>query len=375
MQQGALDSHFDVIVLGAGPGGSAAATESARHGLRTALVGRDSDQRPNIGECLPPGIRPELEKAGVWEEFLRAGHIASAGICSVWGTRVPSDRDFVFSPYGAGWHIDRARFDEMMRNAALRCGAEAVNCSALRRATRTDKGWQLDLGQCVVTGSLVIDATGRASVFARRIGVKRRSLDSLTGVAGYFFVRAEPVLLVEAVENGWWYTAPLPEGRLIAVFLADAEYIQRAALTDPERWLALLRGAAFSAERIARPSESETPAIRILPAESSFLEQIAGDAWIAAGDAAAAFDPLSSQGIISAIASGRAAAQTANAWLDGDKQASGRYAASTRRKYAEYLAHREIYYGIERRWPSSSFWQARQAPSAMLAANRKVLSA
>src|SRR5882724_3457694 len=97
--QGALMPAHDIVVLGSGPSGAAAAAELARRGLRTALVGRTVDLRPNVGECLPPGIRPQLEKAGVWEAFLHAGHTPSAGIRSVWGSPEPADRDFILSPY------------------------------------------------------------------------------------------------------------------------------------------------------------------------------------------------------------------------------------------------------------------------------------
>src|SRR5271154_4073596 len=117
------DRSRAVVVLGAGPCGSAAAAELARRGWPTVLVGRTCDRRPNIGECLPPGIRPQLEKAGVWEEFLHAGHTLSLGIRSAWGSQTLADRDFLLSPYGAGWHVDRARFDAMMRASALRSGA------------------------------------------------------------------------------------------------------------------------------------------------------------------------------------------------------------------------------------------------------------
>src|SRR5438045_2959415 len=244
----ARESAFLAVVLGAGPSGSAAAAELARRGLPVALIGR-SDPRSNIGECLPPGIRPQLEKAGVWPEFLQAGHTPSTGIRSLWGSPAPGNNDFLLSPYGKGWHIDRSRFDAMMRASALHCGAKWLECQAVRQVERLRQGWRItlsaDSGDFCVDTLLVVDATGRSSVFARRVGAKRIALDRLAGVAGYFSssdvsLPVEPVLLVEAVENGWWYTAPLPAGKLIAAFMTDAEFIQQEKLTQADRWLAQL---------------------------------------------------------------------------------------------------------------------------------------
>ena len=378
------DRAFDAVVLGAGPSGSASSAELARRGLRTALVGRSDEQRPNIGECLPPGIRTQLEKAGVWEEFLRAGHTPSAGIRSVWGSPEPADRDFLLSPYGAGWHIDRARFDAMMRDSARRSGAEWLECLALRDVERMPEGWRIKLaagsGEYCIDAPMVVDATGRASVFARRAGAKRSSLDRLTGVAGYFSFHdvpssIEPVLLVEAVADGWWYTAPLPEGKLIAVFMTDADFVQSQRLTQVDQWMAQLVSTVQTKRRIEEHGLKLEGGIRIVPAESSFLDRIAGDGWIAAGDAAAAYDPLSSQGIIAAVSSGLDAAETAAAWLSGDEHAPVAYADRVRRGYAEYLAHRSVYYGIERRWSEHSFWKTRHAPPSALSAKGKAVSA
>jgi flavin-dependent dehydrogenase len=372
---------FAALVLGAGPSGSAAAAELARHGFPTALVGRDN-LRANIGECLPPGIRPQLEKACVWEEFLRAGHMPSLGIRSIWGSTEPADRDFLLSPYGAGWHIDRGRFDLMMRHAALRSGAEWLECHALRDVERIPSGWRLKFaapsGDCHLEAPLVVDATGRASVFARRAGAKRISLDRLVGVAGYFSSRdvpssVEPVILVEAVENGWWYTAPLPAGKLIAVFMTEAEFIQRHKLTQAGPWLELLDATVAQGRRIRGHGCTLDGEIRVVQAESSFLDRIVGDCWIAAGDAAAAFDPLSSQGITAAVSSGLSAAQTAIAWIKGDDKAPLAFAERVRRGYAEYLTQRNLYYRMEQRWPESSFWKMRQKSPTSISAEKEVL--
>jgi flavin-dependent dehydrogenase len=368
-----------VVVLGAGPSGSAAAAELARRGWPTLLVGRSCDRCPNIGECLPPGIRPTLEKAGVWEAFLRAGHTPSVGIRSSWGSDELADRDFLLSPYGAGWHIDRPRFDAMMRGSALCSGSEGLECLALRDVEPTAEGWHIklstDSGDRTVDTPFVIDATGRASVFARRVGAKRIAMDHLVGAAGYFSFRAptsmmEPVLLLESTENGWWYTAPLPEGKLIAVFLTDADFIQREKLTQPDRWMAQLALTDEQSRRIQKRGLSLEGEIRIVQAESSFLDRIAGDGWVAAGDAAASFDPLSAQGISSAINSGLDAAHAAAKWLSGDRESLVAYADGVRRNYAEYLTQRSVYYRIERRWQNGEFWKTRQALPSVFSARR-----
>ncbi len=369
-----------VVVLGAGPCGSAAAAELARRAWPVVLVGRSCDRRPNIGECLPPGIRPQLEKAGVWEDFLHAGHTASLGIRSAWGSQTLADRDFLLSPYGAGWHVDRTRFDAMMSASALRSGAAWLDCLALRDVEQISEGWRIklsvDSGEQSIETPFLIDATGRAGVFARRVGARRIVLDRLSGAAGYFrdvhpsIEHMEPVLLVEAVENGWWYTAPLPEGKLIAVFMTDADFIRREKLTQPECWMAQLASTVKQSRRIRGLRFDGT--IRIVPADSSFLDRVAGDGWLAAGDAAASFDPLSSQGITAAIASGLDAAECASAWLSGDERALIAYADRMRRGYAEYLTHRSVYYRMERRWLESCFWKTRHArPAALLEENSK----
>lgn len=366
-----------VVVLGAGPSGSAAAAELARRGWPALLVGRSCDRRPNIGECLPPGIRPTLEKAGVWEAFLRAGHTPSVGIRSSWGSDELTDRDFLLSPYGAGWHIDRTHFDAMMRESALCSGAEWLECLALRDVEPTAEGWRIklstDSGDRRVDTPFVIDATGRASVFARRVGAKRIAMDRLVGAAGYFSFSEkssvmEPVLLLEAAENGWWYTAPLPEGKLITVFLTDADFIQREKLTQPDRWMAQLASTVEQSQRIQKHGLSLDGEIRIVQAESSFLDRVAGDGWLAAGDAAASFDPLSAQGIMSAVNSGLDAAHAATAWLSGDRKAPVAYADHVRRSYAEYLTHRSVYYRIERRWLNGEFWKTRHALASVFSA-------
>jgi hypothetical protein len=69
----------------------------------------------------------------------------------------------------------------------------------------------------------------------------------------------------------------------------------------------------------------------------------------------ASFDPLSSQGIVTAIVLGRGAGEAATA--PGEAYA---YAAAIERVFAGHLADRLAYYSLEYRFPSSPFWARRR---------------
>ncbi|MGC2697329.1 MAG: tryptophan 7-halogenase, partial [Candidatus Angelobacter sp.] len=86
----------------------------------------------------------------------------------------------------------------------------------------------------------------------------------------------------------------------------------------------------------------------------------AGDHWLAAGDAASTFDPLSSQGIMKAMRSALRAAQAIVRHLRGRGTALAQYAELVEREYDRYLDARAAYYRLEQRWPDSPFWQQRQ---------------
>jgi flavin-dependent dehydrogenase len=94
-------------------------------------------------------------------------------------------------------------------------------------------------------------------------------------------------------------------------------------------------------------------------ANSSTLDHITGRAWLAAGDAAMAFDPLSSQGISQALESGALAGEAVNRHLKQDPAALPQYAAQMRRVFSRYAQLYAGYYGREQRWPDSTFWKRR----------------
>ena len=102
----------------------------------------------------------------------------------------------------------------------------------------------------------------------------------------------------------------------------------------------------------------------VTAANSATLNHMTGDGWIAAGDAATSFDPLSSQGIFNALYSGLKAGRALHGHLTGEVGSLELYARHIKSIYETYFQNRSRFYRYEGRWPESAFWQRRWNPAS-----------
>jgi flavin-dependent dehydrogenase len=375
------DGSFDVIVAGGGPAGSAAALVLARAGRRVLLVDDSAPGAFRIGEGLAPAARRILRELGVLERVAADGHLPCPGNTSAWGSDALASTDFVFNADGGGWHLDRARFDASLRAAAAQAGAVVRGETRIAAAARTDGGWRVSLADGGAAESAwVVDATGRRAIIARRNGAARVPDDALVA----FFARfrapdatadRDARTMVEAAPDGWWYTARVPGGRRVVAFLTDGDLADRALL-EPVEFARRLTETSFVVDVLAAHGYEFEERPRGADAGSARLDRFAGDGWLAAGDAAVSFDPLSSQGIMTALYTGMRAGESLAAHLSGDAGALDAYAARLEEVYAAYLRNRLDVYGYEGRWRDRDFW-ARRRPadeSGSVPANETVAS-
>jgi flavin-dependent dehydrogenase len=274
--------------------------------------------------------------------------------------------DFLRDLDGKGWHLDRARFESWLcANAKLR-GACLLTNSRVAIISRRADGWEAVLHRnddvLRVHARAMIDASGRNAAIARQLGARRRRGDKLicAWIYGDDRLASAELSHVEAEENGWWYSAPLPGRRRVLAFHTDADLaVAKAARTDG--WLyeqaarlpglgAVLDGAQFAPDS----------AVRLTAAHSSETVAPSGPGWLAVGDASLSFDPLSAQGLFHSLYTGLLGAEACYRGLVGESNAWNGYAEEIGVIASAYRGHLGQWYGAEQRWSEAPFWRRRQ---------------
>jgi 2-polyprenyl-6-methoxyphenol hydroxylase-like FAD-dependent oxidoreductase len=356
----------NVAILGGGPAGCATALALVHEGFSIALIERTSYLNVRVGETLPPEVKAQLRSLGVWDQFMRNAPCACSGIRYAWGRPDVLQSDCIFNPYGTGWHIDRGRFDAMLARMAEKAGIHVFTVASKIACSEDAKGdWEIRITregkQFDICSKFLIDASGRASALARRSSATRIFYDRLVGVVVFLSTPERNPLgdctFVEAVEDGWWYSAPLPNSRLVVAYMTDADLNERGSNSSIQCWREQLRKTTHTQSLLNSRALVSGPFI--FAANSSRLSRFSGRNWLAVGDAAVAFDPLSSQGVYKALESGIRAGRAIRDYFGGDATALRSYAREMKDSFDRYLLSRNKYYAVERRWPHSTFWLRR----------------
>jgi flavin-dependent dehydrogenase len=353
---------YDVIIIGAGVAGMSAASALANRGLRVAIIDSATADAVKTGECLMADALPIMARLGLSEDFLGAKHRSLQSYRVAWGQQNTYERHLLTSPTGAGWIVNRQHFDAMLLAHCQQQQVQMYWQCALKTVVKDTSGdWQLYIKGAEpqsLSARFVIDASGRARAFTRRLGIAKQQVDQLVASCCHIHSNCELSAAQATIisdKQGWWYYAKYSNTQASLCYFSDAD------LPLPNSSVALLSAANNQPLLVELLADAKpiTSTFKRCAAYSSALQYCVGDDWLAIGDAALSFDPLSSYGMTSALSSAFYASQALLRYFNNEPQYLYIYQQLMQQNFLSYLNKRhQEYEKVDN--PNSLFWQRRR---------------
>jgi menaquinone-9 beta-reductase len=320
-------SIADVLVIGGGPAGAAAAFRLAAGGLKVVLCERKPGPNQQVcGEFVSATATAELAALGVEPARLGARPLTRARICA---RNVDVTTRLPFTGYG----LSRARLDRCLLQAAARRGADVRLCVGVRTLDRRHGAWSASLSNGGrIESEAVILATGKHDL--RGHGRAWSGAPPVVGFKMHWWLRPDQTAaLGDAVElflyDGGYAGLQLIESgsaNLCLVMTADRLRRDGRAWQNAVSHLRKLAPTLAARLRDARPLWDRPASIARVPYGYVCASDPSTEAIYRVGDQAAVIPSLAGEGIAIAL---RSARHAADAVLAGT--ATDRYVAMVRR--------------------------------------------
>ncbi|MBC7911543.1 MAG: tryptophan 7-halogenase [Pyrinomonadaceae bacterium] len=353
----------EVCVIGGGPAGAALALRLVQLGHTVVVVEKQAFPRQHVGESLVGSVLPLLDVLGVRGKVESAGFLRPEAMYVRWADAVERRQ----SPGEAGFQVDRGRFDELLLQAAEKAGARLLQPARAVEIKRLGGGWRsavrCETGNVFIESRFIADATGRTGLLPR---VRQRLPEKTLALYAYWnqVPLNGPETRIDTCEDGWYWGAPLPGGEFNATVFIDASLCRKgvAQSGNLEKFYESLIARSELLSDCLKGSRIGN--VRACDATPFYDDAPATADAIKVGEAAFSIDPLSSQGVQTAIGSALHAAVVLHTIQRHPKDTSLALDFYRMRQLESVALHRRAarkFYGEAARTKPGEFWQARAA--------------
>lgn len=326
-------SHYDVIIIGAGPAGSIAGALLKRRGWNVLILEGQRFPRFSIGESLLVHCLDFVEEAGMMPAVAAAGFQFKNGAAFIRGDEY-GDFDFSdkFTPgRDSTFQVQRATFDKLLADEAQKQGVEiryevrvtAVDMSAgsPRVRARDASGHEYE-----VEAKFILDASGFGRTLPKLLDLETPSSFPVrnalfTHVAdhapdGTFDRNKIQVVVHPRHRDVWYWLIPFPAGRCSLGIVVRKEFFDTYP-AEPEQRIRTLVSEEPFLTRILANAAWDTP-VRELGGYAANVKAMHGKGFALLGNAAEFLDPVFSSGVTIAMRSASMAAGVLDRQLRGE---------------------------------------------------------
>ena len=305
--------NHDVLVLGGGPAGSTVATLLADKGFGVVVLDKDHFPRFHIGESLLPATVRIFDRLGVHQQIREAFILKPGGKWLYGEKEVPgdfskSDSGASFKEHPFSYLVERSEFDKILIDRSIAAGADVrfgtEVCKVLTdhgRVTgvrcRTEQGQEYDL-----RGRIVIDASGLRSVIPSKLNLRKLTEPHRMGI--YAQYDAMPTrddvkagwFVGQMLYDGWTWLLRLPQDRFSVGVVLTVDRFRKSGLSPTDLLERLVEENPLLSEGMTADRRRISD-VMVTGNMGNSSESLAGDGWVAIGDAAYFIDPCYSSGV------------------------------------------------------------------------------
>jgi flavin-dependent dehydrogenase len=311
----------DVLVIGAGPAGTVAASIVNKAGFKVKIVEKQNFPRFVIGESLLPRCMEALEEAG----FLDA--VAENKFQEKFGAKFVKDgriADYFFADqftpgWNWTWQVPRAEFDKTLADTVEKMGVPVCYESTVTGIVFNDSNSITTIedsegNKSEIEAKFIIDGSGYGRVIPRLLNLdkpsnlpprkaifthtvdKKRSLDD------------EPnrITIVVHKPGIWIWVIPFSSGVTSVGFVGDGDFFDPLTGDNEQVLRGLIAMQPYLAERLENVEFVFEP--KVLQSWSTTTETFYGDGFVLTGNVTEFLDPIFSSGVTLATVSSQKAA-------------------------------------------------------------------
>lgn len=312
-----MRNEYDVIVIGAGPGGSVAAREAAKKGLNVLLI----EKRERIGYPVRCG-----EASTTFEDLQSFGPIPEECIESRINGLIaygPAGTKVDYYKKDTGVMLNREKFDPCLAELAAKDGAELVTFARASAISPVQDGKRTVTivtrdGVQDVKAKVVVAADGVESLMGRLVGMQTKQIPDLTccGVD----IKVEGILTDPEYLTFWQGLDYINDGYIWSFPKVRSNVTNFGAgfLIPKKQGPSILEVTLDWMNKLFPNAKIISTVGGVIPVSGN-LKEFAADNFVLVGDAAHHTNPLTGGGISAAMRAGRhAAAVIAEAIAAGD---------------------------------------------------------